>query len=91
MSQPRPGPVNAKMNLLEGGEVRGERKRAGRDKLRRMMNNPKEHRYYTQKMKRGEMMGGGERRGVWPGCGWLSLTDSGCQRSKVLFIYCWAA
>lgn len=40
-----------------------------------MMNNPKEHRYYTQKMKRGEMMGGSERR-VEGGLAWLLLAQA---------------
>lgn len=55
-----------------------------------MMNNPKVHRYYTQTMKRGEVMAGSEGRVVEGGLAWLllpRLTDSGCQSSKVLFIY----
>lgn len=54
-----------------------------------MMNNPKVHRYSTQTMKRGEVMGGSVRRVVEGGLAWLLLAQAyGLRLSKEQgFIY----
>ena len=63
------------MCSMEKGREGGEREQR-RDILQRMMNNPKVHRYYTQTMKRGEVMAGSEGRVVEGGLAWLLLAQT---------------